>query len=162
MPCWLGCSLFIENALCFTGIEPCSWVTEISLIILELMVFVIEKNTPRHTHFGGNTTAKPYFGPFSCFYFIQPHELPNYARIHCLWLLYEPQNIWGKSQFLGKNDQFCDYPLSDYCLGVLPAIVVPYYTHICVRLGNRGKSTLKLTLMRALFWSSFIFLFQKF
>ena len=105
---WLGCSLFIENALCFTGIEPCSWVTEISLMILELMVFVIEKNTPRHTHFGGNTTAKPYFRPFSCFYFIQPHELPNYARIHCLLLLNEPQKIWGKSQFLGKNDQFCD------------------------------------------------------
>jgi len=47
-------------------------------------------------------------------------------------------------------------------LGVLPAIVVPYYTHICVRLGNRGKSTLKLTLMRAIFWSNFIFLFKKF
>ena len=95
------------------------------------MVFVIEKNTPRHTHFGGNTTAKPYFGPFSCFYFIQPHELPNYARIHCLLLQYEPQNIWGKSQFMGKNDKFSDYPLSDYCWGVFQYFQSPN-THIFV------------------------------
>ena len=90
-----------------------NWLISGCSILLELMIFVIGKKTPRHTHFGGNTTAKPYFGPFPCFYFIQPHELPNYARIHCLLLQYESQNIWGKSQFLGKNDQFCDYPLSD-------------------------------------------------
>ena len=125
------------------------------------MVFVIGKKTPRHTLFGGNPTTATIFVKFSCFIFTQPHELPNYSRIHCPWLQYEPLNIWGKSQFWGKNDQFCDYPLSDYCWGVFPALVVTYYTHICVRLGNRGKSTLKRTLMRAHFWSSFFFLFQK-
>ena len=57
----LGCSLFIKNALYFTGIESCSCVTEIGLKILELMVFVIGKNAPRHTHLGGNPTITPNF-----------------------------------------------------------------------------------------------------
>ena len=114
----LGCSLFQKNALYFTGIESCSWDTKISLKIIELMVFVIGKNTPRHTHFGGNPTTATYSVKFFSFFSIQPHKLPNYSRIHCPWLQYEPLNIWGKSQFWGKNDQFCDYPLSDYCWGV--------------------------------------------
>ena len=86
--CRLGCCLFIKNALYFTGIESCSWVTEISLKILELMVFVIGKKTPRHTLFGGNPTTATIFVKFSCFIFIQPHELPNYSRIHCPLLQY--------------------------------------------------------------------------
>ena len=107
--CLLGCSLFIKNALYFTGIESCSWVTEISLKILELMIFAIGKKTPRHTLFGGNPTTATIFVKFSCFIFTQPHELPNYSRIHCPWLQYEPLYIWDKSQFWGKNEQFCDY-----------------------------------------------------
>ena len=59
--CGLGCSLFIKNALYFTGIESCSCVTEIGLKILELMVFVIGKNAPRNTHLGGNPTIAPNF-----------------------------------------------------------------------------------------------------
>ena len=106
------------------------------------MVIVIGKKTPRHTHFGGNPTAATYFVKLSWFFFIQPHKLPNYSRIHCPWLQYEPLNIWGKSQFWGKNDQFCDYPLSDYYWGVFLAIVVPHYTHICVCFGNREESTI--------------------
>ena len=93
------------------------------------MVVVIGKKTPRPTHLRGNPISAPYlffvFDIFLVFFFIKPHKLLKYTNIYCPWFHYQPLNILAVSWFWGKNDQFCVYPLIEYCWGVFRHLQSP-------------------------------------
>ena len=101
------------------------------------------------------------FSVFPLLVSIHPHNLPIDTIFYHLWCEYTPRNYWARSPFGGKNDQIWSLPPKWLLLEYFPEKLSPYWTYICVCMGKRGKSTLRLTLLRGYFCSHLIFFFQK-
>ena len=57
----LGWSLFLKVDLNFMDIKSCVLFTELGRIVVESLIFYIDKSTPRPTHIGGKTMGREVF-----------------------------------------------------------------------------------------------------
>ena len=114
----LGCSLYLKNDLNFMGIKSSPSFIVRRRMVVELMVIVIGKRSPRWKVLGVKLCFEYFLFGFhlnSTSLSLHFPNLPLRTKLCHIYRRYLHQNMWGNTHFGGKNFKFCIYPLSDCC-----------------------------------------------